>query len=186
MSTALSDRLSAHLRRLRQARGWTLEDLADQSAVSRATLSRIEKGEVRPTAEVLAKLCNAHELSMSRLLGDVEDKLSPHIPRDSQRYWLDPGSGLKRRLVSPSDATLVAEAIECELPPGTRSVYDKLSSPGLEHHLVTIDGRLTLTLGETVHRLGAGDCLRYRLLGSSVFQTPKDALARYNTILVGP
>ncbi|PLR29041.1 transcriptional regulator, partial [Chimaeribacter californicus] len=51
------DRLLAQrLVQLRTARQWSLDQLAQQTGISRATLSRIERAETSPTAALLGKL----------------------------------------------------------------------------------------------------------------------------------
>ena len=48
----LAERLAA----LRTAAGWSLDELATRSGVSRATLSRLERAETSPTATLLSRL----------------------------------------------------------------------------------------------------------------------------------
>jgi len=74
-------RLAARLKQLRVEQGWSLDQLASASQVSRATLSRLENGEVSPTTSVLGKLCAAYGLAMSRLLRMVEDDFPPLLRR---------------------------------------------------------------------------------------------------------
>src|ERR1700730_4601131 len=62
--TAFGERLRAE----RHGRGWPIERLAAASGVSRAMISKIERGESSPTAVVLGKLSAALELSVSELL----------------------------------------------------------------------------------------------------------------------
>ena len=69
---AASTRLAERLRALRHARRWSLDELSALSGVSRASLSRIENGEVSPTASVLGRLAGAHRTTVSRLLTDIE------------------------------------------------------------------------------------------------------------------
>lgn len=184
MSETLTDRLSQRLAQLRAERGLTLDQLAGQSGVSRAALSRLEKGEVSPTAEVLGKLCAAYGMTMSRLLAMVEDGFTPLVRRDDQAVWRD--GGFTRRVASPGSAALAAEMLDCRLEPGSRIVYDRPPVPGLEHHLLLISGRLQVTLDGEPHSLRPGDTLRYRLTGASVFETPKEAGANYVLVLVTP
>ena len=61
-------RIAQRIRSLRSERQWPLEELATRSGVSRASLSRIENGEVSPTAAVLCKVCAAFGLTLSRLM----------------------------------------------------------------------------------------------------------------------
>jgi transcriptional regulator with XRE-family HTH domain len=184
MSNDLTDRLADRLKTLRRSRQWSLDQLAKLSGVSRATLSRLENAEVSPTAEVLGKLCAVYELQMSRLLMMIEDGFSAHVPFVDQPEWSDPSTGFSRRSVSPPDHALSAEVLECHLPVNTRIPYDTPPKPGLEHHLIMLDGALTLTVGETVHNLTGGDCLRYQLFGASAFETGPNRGARYMLVVV--
>lgn len=173
-----SQALAAHLRMLRTDRGLTLQHLADTSGVSRATLSRIETGEVSPTAETLGRLASALALPVSRLLAPLEPEPPSLVRKDDQSVWRDPESGLSRRALSPPSGQLKLEIIECVIEPHRRIAYDSPAFPGHEHHLVLLSGALTLTVEGVRHELRPGDCLRYRLRGSSSFKTG-DRPARY-------
>src|SRR5262245_34776570 len=179
------DRLIAQrLRDLRNERGWSLDELAKHSKVSRATLSRLENAEVSPTASVLGKLCAAYGLTMSRLMRMVEDDFAPLIGRTAQPVWADPKIGFRRRSVSPPAPTLAGEVLECELGPGTRIASDQPPRRGLEHHLFLKEGQLTVTVNGQAHELRPGDCLRYQLFGASSFETPKARGAKYMLFIV--
>lgn len=176
--------LAARLRGLRAERNWSLDDLAKRSGVSRATLSRMENAEVSPTASVLGRLCAAYGLTMSRLMRLAEEEFEPVVRREAQWVWRDREIAFERRSLSPPNAALSGEVIECSLGPGTRIVYPQPSKPGLEHHLVLVEGALTLAIGNIRHELAAGDCLRYQLHGSTEFETPPFSGARYILFMV--
>ena len=101
------------------------------------------------------------------------------VRHSAQPVWTDPATGFRRRSVSPPARTLGGEALECVLEPGTRLTYDETPRPGLEHHLLLIEGRLEVAVGGRTHDLRPGDCLRYQLFGPSAFATPDDCGARY-------
>ena len=178
-----TNRLANRIFSLRSEKGWSLDELARRSGLSRASLSRLENAEVSPTAETLGKLCAAFGLPVSRLLMMVEDGFAAHIPFEDQPEWEDPETGFTRRSVSPPAASLASEVLECHLPPDTRISYDAPPKAGLEHHLLMLDGALNLTVDDVSHSLTAGDCLRYQLYGASVFQTPENRGARYVLVL---
>jgi len=171
--------IAQRLKSLRTERGWSLDELAKRSNISRATLSRLENVEVSPTASVLGKLCAVYGLTMSRLMHMVEDDFVPLIHRSTQPIWTDPSIGFRRRSVSPPTQTLAAEVLECELDPGAHIKYDRPPRPGLEHHLLLIEGQLEVSIGGQTYDLRPGDCLRYRLFGSSAFATSAQCAARY-------
>lgn len=180
----LDSRIAGHLRALRLARGWSLDDLAARSGISRASLSRLENAEVSATANALGKLATAFGITISRLLHLAERQVDVFLPRARQPLWTDPSNGFARRQVSPPSDWLSGEVIEAEIPAGRRIAYDGPARPGHEHHLVMLAGRLLLTVEGVEHSLGPGDCLRYRLYGETAFETPPESGARYFLFLV--
>ncbi|WP_170336287.1 helix-turn-helix domain-containing protein [Ruegeria arenilitoris] len=180
----LSNRLANRLNELRQGRGWSLDQLAEHSGISRATLSRMEKGDVSPTAETLGRLCAAYGLPVSRLLMMIEDSFDPRVPFERQPEWRDPETGFTRRSVSPPATGLSGEVLEGHLPPSTVITYDTPPKPGQEHHLIMLNGTLTLTVDEIAHDLKDGDCLRYHLSGPTRFETTPACGARYLLVLI--
>lgn len=169
--SAIDRQIAQRLKALRAERGWSLDELAKRSAVSRATLSRLENAEVSATAAVLGRLCAAYGMTLSRLIRLAENDFSPLIERNAQPVWTDPKTGFVRRSVSPPSQMLAAEAVECRLEPGTEIVYEQSPRPGLEHHIILTEGALTVTVEGRRHELRPGDCLRYQLFGRSEFVT---------------
>lgn len=180
----IEKRLAARLSSLRSERGWSLDELAKRSSVSRASLSRIENGEVSPTASVLGKLCVAFGVTLSRLMQMVEEDFIPLITRARQEVWTDPETGYRRRLVSPTSRNLSGEVLEVEIDADKRIEYAGTPRDGLEHHLVMLEGQLIMEVNHQSHNLEAGDCLRYQLRGGNVFQTPRHSGARYHLFIV--
>lgn len=56
------------VRQLRDARGWSQEELADRAGLNRSFVGEIERGEVTVSLSTLAKLGHAFELPPSMLL----------------------------------------------------------------------------------------------------------------------
>ena len=70
------------LKTLRQRRGITLNELADETGISISTLSRLESGGRRPTLELLLPLARAHGVTLDELVdapptGDPRVSLRP-------------------------------------------------------------------------------------------------------------
>jgi transcriptional regulator with XRE-family HTH domain len=179
-------RLAVRLAGLRQEQGWSLDELAARSGVSRATLSRLERGETSPTASLLGRLCTAYGRTMSRLLAEVEADPPLLLRAAEQVVWTDPETGFVRRSVSPPAAGYAMEMMTGELPRGAVIAYDAPPISGVEQHLWMLAGRLDLTVEGREHRLAAGDCLRFRLFGSTRFACPGPASARYVIAICRP
>lgn len=181
--TDLNDRLAERLRQIRGERGWSLQQLADVSGISRSTLSRVENAEVSPTAETLGALSSTYRMTISQLLAPIEAPFAPLVRQADQSVWHDAENGFSRRVVSPPSGGLSAEVVRCELEPYQMISYTAPSVPGHEHHLVMLSGTLVVTAGGEEYRLEAGDCLRYQLYGPSRFQTGVDSASYFIVLL---
>ncbi|MET8646651.1 XRE family transcriptional regulator [Streptomyces sp. NPDC004675] len=179
-------RLAGRLAELRAERGWSLEELAERSGVSRSTLSRAERAETSPTASLLNRLCAVYGRTMSRLLSEVEAEPAQVVRAAEQTVWRDSASGFVRRSVSPPHRGLRGELVEGRLAAGADIAYDRPPVPGLEQHIWVIDGALEVTAGDVVHRLCAGDCLRLRVWGATRFRCPGPDSVRYALVVVLP
>jgi transcriptional regulator with XRE-family HTH domain len=182
----VEERLAVRLAELRLERAWSLDELARRTGISRSTLSRLERGEISPTAALLGRLCAAYERTMSRLLAEVESEPPLVVRADHQKVWHDPVSGFVRRSVSPPHAGLRGEVVEATLLPGADIAYDAPPVPGLEQHIWVQEGALEITDGDRVHELGPGDCFRFRLWGTSRFRCTGDTPVRYVLLVVLP
>ncbi|GII33767.1 DNA-binding protein [Planotetraspora mira] len=179
-------RLAGRLARLREERGWSLDELAQRTGVSRSTLSRLERTEISPTAALLNRLCAAYGRTMSQLLAEVEEEPPQLVRAGQQMVWRDENSGFTRRSVSPPHPGLRGELVEGLLRPGADISYEVPPVPGLEQHIWVLEGVLEVTAGGGVHEIRAGDCLRFRLWDRSRFRCPGPDPVRYALMIVLP
>src|SRR3979411_837188 len=111
----VSDRIARRLRLERDSRGWSLADLAERSGVSKATISKIERAEVSPTAVVLVRLAGAFDLTLAGLLLRAEGQGERLSRAADQPIWRDPETGyLRRQVFSRPDHPI--EIIRVEMP----------------------------------------------------------------------
>ncbi len=61
-------RVGRNMKRLREAKGWSQEELADQAGIHRTYVSGVERGVRNPTVTVLEKLAVALGAKMSALV----------------------------------------------------------------------------------------------------------------------
>src|SRR5215210_8835879 len=152
-----SGRLGGRVRELRRGRGLTLEDLAEQSGVSRAMISKLERGEKNPTLVVAAKLAEGLGTTLSKLAGMGEGGEVIIVPRNKRMVMRDPETGFERQLLSPNFAGVGVEFIRNKIPPRSTSGEFPPHRKGVEEHIVVEDGTLRATLGGEQYLLGEGD-----------------------------
>jgi len=143
VTDSLDERLAARVALEREARGWPVAELAERSGVSRAMISKIERGDVKPTASLLGKLSAAFGLPLSLLLARIEGTPSRVARAASQAWWTDPETRYRRRAISPpSDGRL--QLTEIALPPGARVTFPAATYTFIHQQIWVVDGRLTL------------------------------------------
>lgn len=182
MENDVNHGLAGRIKQARGARGWTLEQFAEASGVSRAMISKIERAEVSPTAAVLARLAAGLGMSMASLFPAPRSAPDSLSRWDDQSDWRDPASGYVRRNVSPAGAA--AELVYVTFPAGARVVFDNYTaSRDIEQQVWVLEGEIEMGIGPDVTLLGTGDCLLMRLDQPITFHNPGDSAARYIVVM---
>jgi transcriptional regulator with XRE-family HTH domain len=75
--TQVDAALAATLRRLRNERGETQEDLAHRAGLTVAAFARIERGHANPTWTTVTRIAGALEISLAALGEAVESSPAP-------------------------------------------------------------------------------------------------------------
>ena len=175
--------IGARIRKLRIAKSLTLDDLATASGVSRAMISRIERGEASPSSAKKAER-ERPRAAQTRASREAVGLASPLCRRQEQQVWRDPETGYLRRSVSPPGTASDVDIVDVEFPAGARIGFPPhAASSGMAQHIWLFDGELEMTTGETVHRLLPGDCLFMPVAEGHVFHNPGNKPARYCVVL---
>jgi len=170
--------IAARLRAERRRRDWSLDELARRAGVSKAMLSKLERGEASPTATLLGRICGAYGLTMSALVALPDQAGGRLVRRAEQPVWKDPQTFYRRRQVSPlSDLPL--QLVEVELPAGAQVAFPAAAYAFIRQLVWVLAGRLDFAEGETVHRMSAGDCLELGAPVDCVFRNPGRGACRY-------
>ena len=157
-----SAQIAARIKLERDARGWSLAELAARAKVSKASISKIERGEVSPTAVVLVRLAAAFDLTLAGLLLRAEEDGEPdRVSRVAgQPVWLDPASGyIRRQVLRRPDHPL--EVVQVELPPARQVVLPASSYAHIRQAVWVLAGELVIAEGSQRNVLAAGDCLAF-------------------------
>lgn len=181
--TDIDTRIGARIRIEREARGWSLTDLAERASVSRAMIYKVEKGESSPTANLLGKLSGAFGLSMSTLMARAELKPGQLSRQAEQPVWIDPETGYIRRHVSPK-SDLPLDVVEVTLPAG-KQVAMPASAYGFLQQLIWVrSGTLVFIEGTIRHEMAAGDCLELGPPSDCVFRNETAEDCVYAVVLL--
>ena len=179
----LSNRLAQRIRLERDSRGWSLADLAESSGVSKATISKIERSEVSPTAVVLVRLASAFDLTLAGLMLRAEAQAERVSRAPEQPVWRDPETGyLRRQVFSRPDHPI--EIIRVEMPAKQRVTLPASSYAQIRQILWVLSGALVIIEGGERHELGTGDCLGFGPPSEVTFANETAAPCTYVVALV--
>jgi transcriptional regulator with XRE-family HTH domain len=171
-------RIAARIKAEREARSWSLAEVAQRSGVSRAMISKVERGESSPTAALLGRLCGAFGLNMSTLLTRAEGDAGRIARGADQQVWRDPATRYVRRSLSPRPGGPL-DLVLVELPAGTEVRYPAASYAFMRQQIWVQDGVLTFIEGSETHELLAGDCLELGAPADCTFVNRSGAPCRY-------
>ncbi len=159
---AVSSHLCRRVRDLRKVRGWSLEQLATASGVSRSMLSQIERNEANPTLAVTFRIAQGFGMTLGELLESPGAQSSIQTIRGNDHAHLfrsDPDCQI--RTLSPLNLEKDVEFYEVRLGPGG-ALRSSPHFAGTREYLAVQRGRLRLESGDDSEELNAGDSASYR------------------------
>lgn len=154
--------LGSRVRALRKASGLTLEAVAQASGISRAALSKIERGEMSPTYESLLKVARGLKTDIAALIS------RPETPGRAGFVLTRAGEGTKYRQAKFTHEYLAGDfpnrklhAFITDVPNLSLSDYGPWHSHDSEDFLYVLSGTVILHLeGHEPIELRAGDSVQ--------------------------
>jgi len=147
---------------LRQVHGFTLDQLAAASGVSRSMLSQIERGQANPTLAVTFRIAQAFGLSIGELVDDpLASGLIEVVRADDPSSLFRADDECQIRTLSPLHMEKHVEFYELLLQPGA-SLDSSPHYSGTRELLTLAAGTAQVVAGNTECQLAAGDSAHYR------------------------
>ncbi|ORB86652.1 DNA-binding protein [Mycobacterium kansasii] len=144
--------MTALLRAVRRQRGLTLEQLAEQTGLTKSYLSKIERGQSTPSIAVALKVARALDVDVGRLFSDeaAEEKITVDRSRDRAGRGRGRYHALASALLGKSMSPFVV-----------RPTDDPADDPHPEHagqeFVFVHAGSIELDYGDQTIRLDTGD-----------------------------
>jgi transcriptional regulator with XRE-family HTH domain len=153
---AVTSLIGARVRSERSARGWTLNELAARSGISRRMLINVEQGTTNPSIATLLRLSDALGLGLPALIdvGSV-GAVRVHRSGDASPVWRSPNGG-SATMVAGTEPPDVVELWDWVLGPGD-AYESEAHSPGTRELLLVLEGVVHLHVGTHEETLRAGD-----------------------------
>jgi len=156
----LTSALARVMQSLRAERGWSLDQLALRSGVSKGVLVALEQGRSNPNLATLARIGDAFGVPVTRLV-DVPDEPVVRIAGQDQArvLWRGPAGG-SGTIIAATEPPWAAELWRWVLQPGERFGGDAHAPASREMAWVE-SGTVTLTVAGSSYQVGTGQCARF-------------------------
>jgi len=172
MATSVESRFAQRLHRLREVRAWSLDELARRSGVSRATISKVERQQSKPTATLCARPAEALGATPTSPMGDHARPGHAAARRDAQRRWTDSQTWYQRRMASPPGALSDVEVVAIDLPAGAEVHFDAVQSDTRGERIRLLQGSLVIDVDGSRVDLAPGDCARVAVEMAHGYRNP--------------
>ncbi len=156
----LTSTLARILQSLRSERGWSLDQLAHRSGVSKGVLVALEQGRSNPNLATLARIADAFGVPVTRML-DVSDEPVVRItgPENARVLWHGQGGGTGT-IIAATEPPWAVELWRWTVHPGERFGGDA-HSPASREMVWVESGTITLTVAGDSYQVGPGHCARF-------------------------
>jgi transcriptional regulator with XRE-family HTH domain len=179
---SITKAIGGRVRQGRGARGWTLDQLAERSGVSRRMLVSIEQGSANPSIATLLRISDALGIGLPALV-NMDRSPALRVTRAGAAPVLWRGKlGGRAVLVAGDQSPDVTELWDWTLGPGERH-SSEAHAAGNRELLFVLVGQVELTVGQHAEVLATGDSasfagdLAHEYLNASSAQVARFALA---------
>lgn len=156
----LAAAIGSRVRDERLSRGWTLDDLAAASSVSRRMIVSIEQGAANPSVGTLLRLSDALGVGLPALVQPPHSQ-AMRVTRQGEGSVLWTGAaGGRGVLVAGASTPDVAELWDWTLEPGEQHDAEA-HSLGTQELLLVRQGALEVRAGDATVRLRTGDAVQF-------------------------
>jgi transcriptional regulator with XRE-family HTH domain len=151
-------RIGHRLRRARQRRQLTIEQLAAATGLTKGFLSQVERDLVSTSVGSLLKICAALDLRVGELFdGDEESGLVRAGERPLVHFG---GTGARDELLTPRSQRRI-QVLHATVEPGGHSDAEPYPTPTEAQFVHVTGGEFEITIAGETYLLGPGDSLTF-------------------------
>ena len=159
-TTALSVAIGARVKDMRQARRWTLDQLAAAAGVSRRMVVNVEQGAANPSVGTLLRISDALGVGLPALVEQPEPKPVKVTRRGEGAALWTGTSGGRGVLVAGTEPPDVLELWDWTLGPGDQH-QSEAHTAGTKELMQVLEGAVTLEVADQSIVLQVGDAVSF-------------------------
>lgn len=152
--------IARNLKRLREDRKLSLDNVAKLSGVSKSMLFQIERGEVNPTVSTVWKISNGLKISFTELMCRPEADIELVDKSEIQPLIEDDGK-FRNFPVFPFDSTRRFEMYSLEID-GGGYLHAEAHPQGTQEFITVFSGEVTININSQCFAVTKGNSIRFK------------------------
>lgn len=179
-------RLAGRLRLLRQGKGWSLDQAAQATGVSKAMLGQIERGESSPTVATLWKIATGFDCALTSFLEVPATPMAEAVYREAGQVRGKPATDdMLVAPLFPYDPHFAFELMELTLLPGYVRQSDA-HAIGVTEHVIVLRGEMDVLIEGVWQPLAEGAAVRFAADRPHGYRNLHDAPAVFHNLIHYP
>lgn len=173
--------IGKRLKKARQNRNMTLDELAEVTGVSKPMLGQIERGQSSPTVTTLWKIATGMKIPFSSFLQEQEAEYTV-VDLQERDVLIEENGAMKVYTLFAFDPIRSCEAFYIEFESGCKHMSDK-HNDGVEEYIFVVHGKLDMVLNNTKISLKETQAIRFEAnIPHSYLNPYEDICIVYNLI----
>ncbi len=157
---SIQTQIAENLKTIRKLRGYSYDQLASLTGVSKGMLSQIEKGESSPTVNTLWKIANGLQVSFSSLVEENKPAVSV-VRLHEKNAVMEEDEQFQVYPYYPFDSSKKFEIYYIEMKPGCVHISESHHG-NVEEYVLVCEGETTVSIQEVSYVLKKGDSMRFQ------------------------
>ncbi|MDF2608805.1 MAG: DNA-binding protein [Lachnospiraceae bacterium] len=173
----ISQNVARNLKRVRKTRKMSLDDVAEQTGVSKSMLGQIERGESNPTVETLGKIVSGLRIPFTSLVNSAntdviivnKEGLLPFKSVEGEYQFYE---------YFPYEESRTFEIYMMQIHPRAKNCSGGHGENTFEY-LTVIAGILTLEAEGKIYEIKEGDSIRFPTHGDHIYSNNTDEILKF-------
>jgi DNA-binding XRE family transcriptional regulator/quercetin dioxygenase-like cupin family protein len=184
-TSELSSLIGARVRKERQSRAWTLDQLAEAAGVSRRMVVNVEQGTANPSVGTLLRISDALGIGLPSLVEPPQrGRITVIRSGDGAVLWTGQGGG-RGVLVAGTEPPDVVELWDWTLGPADRHVSEA-HAPGTRELVQVQQGTMVIDIADQQITLGIGDAVAFPGDVAHAYANPHAGPVRFSLAVFEP
>lgn len=173
--------VATNLKKIREERKLSLDNVAQMTGVSKSMLGQIERGESNPTVTTVWKIANGLKISFTELIKTTQES-TVIIQKENIEPLVEDNGKYKLYPFFPYESEREFEMYSVEIEKGGYLSADS-HGEGTEEFITVFDGELTIRVNNEEFTVKQGDSIRFRADKPHTYHNSCDRLTRVSMVI---